>query len=216
MPMRLGFVARSLLFLAGLMLTTVSARARTIVYISNSDSKEIYVLELNEKTGVSTVLDKTPLPGAATASPMALSPDHKFLFVSLRSVPYSVSSFAIDPKTGKLTANKTTPLADNMAYITTDRTGKFLLAASYAGTKATINKISPEGEVDRVPLKVLETGAKTHSINTDLSNKFLYINNLGDDVIYQYKFNDMFGELIPNDPPKVETTKGTGPRHFAF
>src|SRR3954470_11827020 len=77
-----------------------NANARTIVYVSHADSKEIYVLELNPTDGTSALVEKVPVSG--TAMPMAITPDHKFLFVSLRSEPYSVSSFAIDPQTGKL------------------------------------------------------------------------------------------------------------------
>jgi len=147
---------------------------------------------------------------------MAISPDHKFLFISLRSEPYSVSSFAIDPASGKLTLIKTSPLADNMAYVSTDRTGRYLFAASYAGSKSSINAISAAGEVDPTPLKVMTTGAKSHAIHVDPSNKFLFLNNLGDDIIYQYKFDADTGAIAPNSPPKVETPKGTGPRHFVF
>jgi 6-phosphogluconolactonase len=39
------------------------------------------------------------------------------------------------------------PLADSMAYIATDRTGRFLLSASYQGNKVAVNAIGPTGVV---------------------------------------------------------------------
>lgn len=62
--------------------------------------------------------------------PMAVTLDHRFLYAALRSEPYPVSSFAIDRASGRLTHLATAPLPDSMAYIVTDRTGRFLLSAS--------------------------------------------------------------------------------------
>jgi 6-phosphogluconolactonase len=62
--------------------------------------------------------------------PMAVTPDHRFLYAALRSHSFPVSSFAIDPTSGRLTHLATTPLQDSMAYIVTDRTGRHLLGAS--------------------------------------------------------------------------------------
>src|SRR4051812_45427765 len=101
-----------------------AAHAQTIVYVSHADSREIYVMKLNPADGTSAIIEKMPVAG--TAMPMAISPDKKFLFISLRSDPFSVSSFSIDPASGKLTLIKTSPLPDNMAYISTDRTGRWL------------------------------------------------------------------------------------------
>jgi 6-phosphogluconolactonase len=60
--------------------------------------------------------------------PIAISPDRRFLYAALRSEPYPVSSFAIDPTSGRLTHLAHAPLADSMAYIVTDRTGQKLKA----------------------------------------------------------------------------------------
>src|SRR5205823_5503238 len=78
----------------------------------------------------------TAVPGPAKPGgslPLAVSPDKKRLFAGLRNEPYSVVTFAIDAKTGKLKPIGPGPLADSMAYISTDRTGKFLFSASYGG-----------------------------------------------------------------------------------
>src|SRR4051794_31507428 len=95
--------------------SAMAAHARTMVYVSNADSREIDVLELNEKDGRSELVERVAVTG--TVMPLAVSPDRHHLFASLRSEPYSVSSFAIHPDTGRLTLIKTVPLADNMAYL---------------------------------------------------------------------------------------------------
>ena len=79
----------------------------TIVYVSNAGSKDVYVLSMNRATGALDLIDKTPVPGTDKPSPaslpMAMSPDKKFLYAQLRSEPYPVSTFSVDPASGKLT-----------------------------------------------------------------------------------------------------------------
>lgn len=212
-PPWVGFIA----FLAvGAMIAASAplAAARTMAYVSNAGSREIYVIELNEQDGGCRVVEKVPVAG--TVMPLATSPDRRYLYASLRSEPYSVSSFAIDPVRGTLTPLKTVPLADNMAYLSTDRTGRYLLAASYAGNKVSVNAIGGGGRVDPKPLEVVATGRNAHAVATDPSNRFAFVTNLGDDAILQYRFDGTSGALTPNEPPAVRTTKGAGPRHFVF
>lgn len=82
------------------MMSIPTAKARTMVSITNADSREIYVLELNEKDGSSRLVEKVAVTGSVMW--LAIGPDRKYLCASLRSEPYSVSSFAINPES-KLT-----------------------------------------------------------------------------------------------------------------
>src|SRR5271167_1101254 len=81
---------------------------------------------MNRESGDLTVLDKVPVPGtdkpSPSSMPMAVTPDHRFLYAALRSDTFPASSFAIDGASGRLTHLATTPLQDSMAYIVTDRT----------------------------------------------------------------------------------------------
>ena len=91
----------------------------TVVYVSNAASKEIYVLVMNRDSGDLTLLDKVPVPGtdkpSPSSMPMAVTPDHRFLYAALRSDTFPVSSFAIDRASGRLTHLASTPLQDSMA-----------------------------------------------------------------------------------------------------
>jgi 6-phosphogluconolactonase len=49
----------------------------------------------------------------------------------VRSEPYTVLSFAIDGESGRLTFRGRGPLADSMANLATDRSGKFLFSANW-------------------------------------------------------------------------------------
>ena len=82
-----------------------SAEAATFVYVGNADSQDVSVLEL-KSNGDLTPVETTAVPGPAkpgSSLPLAVSPDKKRLYAGLRNEPYSVVTFAIDAKTGKLT-----------------------------------------------------------------------------------------------------------------
>jgi 6-phosphogluconolactonase len=187
---------------------------RTVAYVSSADSREIHVLALDEPAGTWSVVETVPAGGRVM--PLAVSPDRRFLYASLRTEPYSVSTFAIHPQTGRLTLVGTVPLADNMAYISTDRRGRYLFGASYSGNKISVNAIGADGAVVARPLAVIATGKNAHAILPDLSNRFVFATNLGDDVILQYRFDESNGTMAPNDPAAVHAPKGSGPRHFVF
>src|SRR5271169_6815123 len=141
MATTLGSVAALAATLA-LAATTSSANAATFVYVGCTDSNEIHVLQLDPQNGDLTPVEKVTIPGIAKtagSTPMAISPDRKFLFAATRGEPMVAASFRIDPATG--------PLDGSMAYITTDRSGRFLLAASYPNNKVTVNPIAPDGTV---------------------------------------------------------------------
>ena len=192
----------------------------TVVYVSNAGSKEIHVLAMNRQSGELSVLDKTPVPGtdkpSPTSMPLAVTPDHRFLYAALRSEPYSVASFAIDRETGRLNHLSVAPLADSMAYIVTDRTGRYLLSASYPGSKLALNPIAANGQVEDKTTQVIPTPPKAHCIVVDPSNKYCYATSLGGDIIMQWKFDPATGTLSPNTPDAIATKAGNGPRHLAF
>ena len=203
----------TLIATSALSLAATHAGAATVAYVSNADSQDIYVLRLNGDGSVN-LIDKVDT--GSTVMPLALSPDHKFLYAALRGQPYSVVSYAIDPASGKLKALSKAPLADNMANIATDRSGRYLLAASYSGNRISVNAIGTDGTVQAPPLAVIPTGKNAHSVQVSPDNVFAFASNLGSDVILQYRFDPATGTVTPNSPPSVATKAGAGPRHFVF
>ncbi|WP_432241092.1 lactonase family protein [Herbaspirillum robiniae] len=198
---------------SALTLAAAQAGAATIAYVSNADSQDIYVLQLNADGSVNLV-DKVDT--GSTVMPLALSPDHKFLYASLRGQPYSVVSYAIDQSSGKLKELSKAPLADNMANIATDKSGRFLFGASYTGHRISVNAIGADGTVQAPALAVIPTGKNAHSAQVSPDNRFLFASNLGSDVILQFRFDAAGGKVEPNEPPSVATRAGAGPRHFVF
>ncbi len=148
--------------------------------------------------------------------PMAVSPNHRFLYAGLRSQPFTVASFAIDSATGGLTHLGNAPLADSMAYIVTDRSGRFLLSASYPGSKLAINPIDAQGKVQGETTQIIPTKPKAHCILVDPTNKYCYATSLGGDIVMQWKFDAATGRLSPNSPDSIALPAGNGPGIWRF
>jgi len=186
----------------------------TVVYVSCADSREIYVMSLDGGNGALKLVQKVPVTG--TVMPLAISPSRRFLYASLRSLPFSVSTFGIHQATGTLGHLSTVPLPDNMAYLSTDVTGRFLFGASYSGDKISINPIGQDGLAQAAPTQVISTSPHPHSIIVDPSNRYLFAPCLGGDAVLQFRFDEVTGLATPNAPPAVGTRKGAGPRHLMF
>ena len=193
---------------------------KTVVYVSNAGSKDIQVLAMDRASGALDLIETVPVPGTDKPSPaslpMATSPDKRFLYAQLRSAPFPVSTFAIERPSGRLTHLAETPLVDAMAYINTDRTGKFLLGASYVGAKLAIYPIDARGIVGATATQVLDTQPKAHCVVVDAGNKNVYVPVLDGGHVLQLKFDPATGTVTPNNPGEIAAKPGAGPRHLTF
>ena len=191
--------------------------ARRFLYSGNAGTLDIGIFESDLTTGALTPVGATPLPGfegPCYSLPLTVTDDRRFLFAAVRKAPWTVCGFSIDARSGALAHVGSAPLADNVCYLSTDRTGRFLFSASYQGAKIAINRI--EGGTPAPPHQVIATDPKSHSIQTDASNRFALSACLGGDKMYQWRFDETSGLLSPNDAPFVATHRGAGPRHFVF
>ena len=75
----------SLLVGAGMMAASGAAASATWVYVSNADSQDITVMQLDRAAGQLKTVATVPVGG--TAMPMVVSRDKKFLYVASRSQP---------------------------------------------------------------------------------------------------------------------------------
>jgi 6-phosphogluconolactonase len=171
--------------------------AATYVYVSNAEDGDIgmYTLQPNG----------TLQPGARTKAgksvgPMSVSPDKRFLVAAVRSKPFTGHTYSIERSSGALKAVGTGALAESFPYITHDRTGRFLLSASYGGHLVSVNALGTDGKVGEV-LQVIPTARNAHAIRTDNSNRFVFVPHLGTDQIFQFVFDAHSGRLTANTPP---------------
>lgn len=199
---------------AAMLLCTAMASASTYVYVSNADDHSISMYSMDTAAGKLESLGTIEVSGVVM--PMAISPDRRYLYASIRSKPYSVESYLIDSKTGKLEWLAKSALPESMAYISTDHSGRYLFGASFGGDVISVSAIGPQGVVQDDALSVLKTGPHAHSILPDPSNRFVYVGNLGVDRVLQFSFNNTNGQLASIGDGYAQAPAGAGPRHQAM
>jgi 6-phosphogluconolactonase len=199
-----------------LALSTHAAAAETApvtyVYVSNNISNDVNVFRLDQENGALTAVQTVPVGG--TAVPMALSAGTRRLYVGVRTAPFHIANFAIDPRDGKLSALGDAPLSDSMAYLALDQTGRYLLSASYGGAKFSVNPVGANG-IAGAPLQNLPTGPMAHSILPSPDNRYVFGAVLGADVWLRYKFDAATGRLT-EPSTALALPPQSGPRFFAY
>src|SRR5687768_8266491 len=196
------------------------AESGLYVYVSQQGSKQISVFRMSPAGELNKVQDVSV---AGKVMPMAVSPDRRFLFAALRTEPYSIASFAIDGANGMLTHLGNAPAPNSAPYISTDRTGRFLLGAynpeaEEAGRRTgwiSVSAIGPHGYV-HAPHQVIRTPPKTHSILPDPSNRFAFVASCDGDAMVRHAFDAATGLFDPDPLPPVHVQPKAGPRHFVF
>ena len=187
------------------------------VYVSASDDDRILIFKQDPETGSLESSDVVEAPGRP--APMAADPDRNFLYVARRDAN-ELSSYRIDRESGSLALIGTASLESDPNYLSTDRTGRWLLSAYYVAGRCAVHPIDDEGVAQAPPVEWRETAGGAHCMQTDRTNHFAFVPHIsggnGPNAIFQFLFDQDTGTLAPNDPPTVPQPTELGPRHFCF
>jgi 6-phosphogluconolactonase len=209
-------------------------KASTRVYVgtyTGAKSKGIYQFRFDPKTGAMTaegLAAETPSP-----SFLALEPAGRFLYAVNEISNYegkksgSVTAFAVDRATGKLTELNRQPTGgDGPCYVTVDKKGEHVLVANYGGGSVAVFPVNADGKLASASAFVQHHGSSVnprrqeaphaHGIYLDQANRFAFVPDLGQDKIMIYRYDATGGTLKANDPAWASVTPGSGPRHFAL
>lgn len=192
---------------------TSSASRDEYAYISLDAERSIALYRIDSVRGNLNFLKKIVVSGEPGA--LAVDPTHSFLYAAIRTTN-SISSFAIDRRTGGLAFINTIRAVGNPVFVGMDKTGKFLLTAYFADSKAAVYAIRNDGSIEDSAVQVLATEKNAHAIQTDPSNRFLFIPCRTGETIHQFRFSPGNGLLTPNVPDRLITPPNTGPRHFTY
>ena len=184
--------------------------AGTFVYVSNAEDGDIGMYQLQAE---GSLQPGQRFKAEKLVMPMAVSPDKRFLIAAVRSKPFQAYSYSIDKSSGALNLVGTGTLAESYPYIAIDRSGRFLLGASYGANQVGVNPVGADGRVGE-PLQVIPTARNAHSIRTDNTNRFVFVPHLGTDQVFQFLFDEKSGRLSANTPPVLQLKQGSGPRHL--
>ncbi len=208
--------------------------AKEIIYIgtfSELGSKGIYVLEFDRSSGDLSLIQT--IAGKESPNFLAVHPHGKFLFsVNSQGLDQmkqwgSVTSYAIDQKTGKLSMiNEQPSYGKGPCHVSVYPTGKWIFVSNYSDGIVTILPITQDGKIgvssQRLQLvgssidPERQQGPHTHSAIPTLDGRFLYASDLGIDKVMIYNFNNANGTIAAAKQPWVEVPEGSGPRHFVI
>ena len=199
--------------------------------VRGSHSEGIYVSRFRPATGELT--EAQLAARISNPSFLAISPDHGFLYAASED-PLSVgpsrdhesyvSAYAIDRKTGKLRLLNSVPSGGtSTCYLSVDRTGRFVLTASYGSGSISILRVKKDGSLGEQAAFVQHIGhsgnqTQAHPSANDVSpdNRFVAVPDLGLDKVLIYHFDPNTGALSPLEPAFAALPPGSGPRHFVF
>jgi 6-phosphogluconolactonase len=199
-------------------------------------SKGIYQSRFDSRTGQLT----PPVLAATTARPsfLALSPPRngpRFLYAvnAVNDPSATVTTFALDPKTGALSQTGQVPSGGaGPCYISVDAMGKSAFVANYVGSTIASYSILPDGSlsqpVDQIDFKdhkrfgspgpnsTRQNASHPHSVTISPDNRFLLVNDLGTDHISVFVIHHDTGHIITEPHLFTNDRPGSGPRHVVF
>ena len=218
---------RRILSLAALTAAFLGA-ADNVVYVgtyTGKGSQGIYAWRFNPATGR---LSELGLAGEITSpSFLAIHPNGKYLYAVNEAGAGSVTSFAIDAQTAKLTElNQVPSRGADPCHLVVDPTGRAVIVANYTGGSVASFPLADGGKLGNAVTflqhcgssvnKARQEAAHAHDVALSRDNRFAVICDLGMDKLMVYRFDPRTGALSANDPPFTRLKPGSGPRHFAF
>lgn len=196
---------------------------------TGSGSKGIYVYKFDAATGNIEFISNTE--GVVNPSYLTISYNGKFIYSCTETRTEnagSISSFSFDRKNGKLQfLNKQSTGGDNPVYVSTHKSGKWVVCGNYTGGSVSAFRINKDGSLLPASQVINHSGKsvdrerqdKPHVHSTVFSPDYnhLYVPDLGLDKVMIYKFSKQLSQPLKLAiQPFVLTTPGSGPRHFAF
>src|SRR5262245_14663440 len=192
-----------------------SVETATLVYVGTfastaAKSKGIYLFMLQTQIlDVSQNIMLMPLGLAAeTASPtfLALDTKRRLLFAVNATKTYedkptgSVSAFAIDRNSGKLTLlNQRPSMGAGPCHLVLDKTGRNLLVANFDSGNVAVFPVAADGHLGEPTDFVQHEGSSihptrqkgphAHCVTLDAANRFAFVCDLGLDKVMIYRFD---------------------------
>ena len=167
------------------------------------------------------------LQEAVAPAYFVLSSDQKNLYACNSAPGSSISAYAVEAASGKLTfLNQKPSGGGDPSYVSLDATGQYLMVANYEGGSIATYAMLSDGSLGERTAYVRHAGSsvnperqtrsRPHSIRVDPSNQFVLVPDLGVDKLFVYRLDQKTGALQPNDPPFASVAPGSGPRHVTF
>ncbi|HEF4780401.1 lactonase family protein [Burkholderia multivorans] len=206
---------------------------------TDTGSDGIYVYRFDTSTG-----SVAPVSSAKTVNPSYLLPSRDGRVVyAVNELPGDngpatqrggISAFRFDAKTGALTfIDRVSSEGNDPCYLSLSPDGKYLVTANYSvaadpGGSFALFPVRDDGGVAPAVLSVHHEGkgpvrgrqdnAHVHSTVFSPDGRYLFVQDLGLDKIYGYRYtvDGSRGLISPTDTRYTPVKGGAGPRHLVF
>ncbi len=206
---------------------------------TDTGSDGIYVYRFDTSTG-----SVAPVSSAKTVNPSYLLPSRDGRVVyAVNELPGDngpatqrggISAFSFDAKTGALTfIDRVSSEGNDPCYLSLSPDGKYLVTANYSvaadpGGSFALFPVRDDGGVAPAVLSVHHEGkgpvrgrqdnAHVHSTVFSPDGRYLFVQDLGLDKIYGYRYtvDGSRGLISPTDTRYTPVKAGAGPRHLVF
>lgn len=226
-------IQKIVLLLSFLIFTSLYSQKQFVFFGSynwDKGSEAVYVYELDNDTGKLTKVASSSdviNPGYIT-----VSSDGNYIYASsdAKTPNYgTVSSFAFDAEKKSLTfLNQQKTRGENPVYVNVDKSGKWLINATYNQATISVFPLLENGKIDSIAqhFKFTEGSgvnptrqekSHTHSAVFAPDYTTVLFADLGADKILQYPFDASQNKpLIYNQSTFINTKPESGPRHITF
>ena len=211
------------LFFLNLFLSTIAIQADThsyFVYGASATSQQVISVKVEQKDCTPSLEIHQRLDLGFEAAPMVYHPDLKLMYVaSLRDKTGVGNQCAVlsTCTSGEISLKKVVPFHHGSAYLSLDRSGKYLLSASYFDGDVDVYQLDEDGIPSKRVHHLHEGRDKAHAILTSPDNQFVYVPYVkNQNALFQYKFDEKTGNLIAQDQSMTKLPSGIGPRHMAY
>lgn len=196
---------------------------------TGTGSKGIYVYRFDAAIGKATWVSNTD--SVVNPSFLSLAPNGKFLYACTETRTVNaggVTAFAFNRTNGQLTQiNKQSSGGDNPCYVSTHKSGKWVVAGNYSGGSLAVFPVNVDGSLQPYAQLIQHQGksvnesrqekAHVHATVFSPAQDKLFVPDLGMDKLVVYGFTPAASKpLKPAAVSPVPATPGSGPRHFTF
>ncbi|QCI17689.1 6-phosphogluconolactonase [Buchnera aphidicola (Acyrthosiphon lactucae)] len=182
---------------------------RQVVYIANSDSKNIEVWNLCNN-GKMDLIQKIETNGEV--QPIKIIKDKNLLYAGIspnnKIITYSIGDNGFLKKKNEIC------IPGKSNYISFDQSKNFLFSSSYHANCISVSPLNLCG-IPQNPIQIIYNIEGCHAAKINYKYNILFVMSLKEDCIYLYYLTD-FGILKSTEQKILHTQKKSGPRHIVF
>jgi 6-phosphogluconolactonase len=182
---------------------------KQVVYIANSDSKNIEVWSLYDNGNMNLIQN---INTESQVQPIKIIKNKNLLYAGI-SFNNKIVTYSIDCH-GFLEKKNESSFPGKANYISLNYNKKFLFCSSYHSNCISVSPLNKDG-IPQNPIQIIYNIEGCHAAKINYKYNVLFVMSLKEDCIYLYYLTD-FGILKNTEQKLLKTQKKSGPRHIVF